>query len=138
MKDLETIAQLLLSPDPSSKEIGLFLIKSQGVDIYTLYDHIKTGVFGVIDKHIKNITPPNEELYEVDHFNLVILKARIYIRIQTYSRAFFALNDDVFSEVWEDDIRHKAGYILGDLPTITIDEVAEKFTQLVIEELKAL
>lgn len=150
MKDLKNIAQLLFSPDESSKEIGLFLIKSQGVDIDLLGSYIESNTRNIIKNHIDNIIFPNpkKEIYEsnhfdfysqeVFHFNFSFQEVFIHVRIITRYLDSLRLDHEILLEVWDDSTRHKSGYIDGELAPITIDEAVEKFTKLVIENLKTL
>ena len=138
MKDLETIAQLLLSPEQPSKEIGLFLIKSQRIKIDSLYNHIAKQSFSIIYNYLNNTSFPRVEKMEVKRINLSVFGVLIHARIAMYNYVDLAYSYKM--EVWDMNVEYMVfeGNPETSIKRSKIYRAVEKFTQLVVENLKTL
>lgn len=102
MKDLETIAQLLLSPEQSNKEIGLFLIKSQDIDVICLDSHLSRLAFFIIKDHLKKIKWVKGRRFETDHCSIGLVNDGVFLYVRTTRLTYYKLETSTDLEIWSD------------------------------------
>lgn len=140
MKDLETIAQLLLSPDESSKELALFLIKSQEIDIDSLDSYLSRLAFTIIIDHLKSLKWVKGRHFETDHYSIGLVDNGIFLYVRTTRLTYYGVNIYTDLEVWSND----SIVIEYELKPNSLDDkkklyrAVEKLTQEIINHLKTL